>query len=327
MRFVFGFRRRPRNGAAGQAARPKSFPAPSSLLFFFHPTAKTTSRNDHGGAPAVPERAAQGGHGRGPCGGRERPLRQELCACPSPSRAPNSPAASVDAALTPPRALTPLWILQIQGNIPVPLYKRFVAGLYHVYTALEARLEQEALAKPRGEGGIVAPIFFPWELNRVAALEDDLEHWLGAEWRTAPEMEPSPCTKEYVQRLERASAAGIVAHAYTRYMGDLSGGQVLLRKAQKAFGLQRDCTDGLSFYTFSNIEKPKAFKDSYRLELDRLEPERHLAQEIVAEANVVSGLHCTAGSTQSPSSKHSCLVARPVPLAAARRLRCPCAAL
>jgi heme oxygenase len=160
-----------------------------------------------------------------------------------------------------------------------------------VYTALEARLEQEALAKPRGEGGIVAPIFFPWELNRVAALEDDLEHWLGAEWRTAPEMEPSPCTKEYVQRLERASAAGIVAHAYTRYMGDLSGGQVLLRKAQKAFGLQRDCTDGLSFYTFSNIEKPKAFKDSYRLELDRLEPERHLAQEIVAEANVVSGLH------------------------------------
>jgi heme oxygenase len=239
----------------------------------------------------------------------------------------NSPAASVDAALTPPRALTPLWILQIQGNIPVPLYKRFVAGLYHVYTALEARLEQEALAKPRGEGGIVAPIFFPWELNRVAALEDDLEHWLGAEWRTAPEMEPSPCTKEYVQRLERASAAGIVAHAYTRYMGDLSGGQVLLRKAQKAFGLQRDCTDGLSFYTFSNIEKPKAFKDSYRLELDRLEPERHLAQEIVAEANVVSGLHCTDGSTQSPSSKHSCLVARPVPLAAARRLRCPCAAL
>ena len=35
MRFVFGFRRRPRNGAAGQAAGPKSFPAPSFFPLFF----------------------------------------------------------------------------------------------------------------------------------------------------------------------------------------------------------------------------------------------------------------------------------------------------
>ena len=174
----------------------------------------------------------------------------------------------------------------IQGNIPLPLYKRFVADLYHVYKALEKRLEQEALAQPRDQGGIVAPIFFPWELSRTESLEADLEHWLGADWRSAPELEPSPCTLEYVQRIERTTPAGIVAHAYTRYMGDLSGGQVLLRKAQKAFGLQRGSTEGLSFYVFSNIERAKTFKDSFRLELDRLEPEPQLAQEIVAEANV-----------------------------------------
>ena len=180
----------------------------------------------------------------------------------------------------------------IQGNIPLPLYKRFVADLYHVYKALEKRLEQEALAQPRDQGGIVAPIFFPWELSRTESLEADLEHWLGADWRTAPELEPSPCTLEYVQRIERTTPAGIVAHAYTRYMGDLSGGQVLLRKAQKAFGLQRGSTEGLSFYIFSNIERAKVFKDTFRLELDRLEPEPQLAQEIVAEANVSAATVC-----------------------------------
>ena len=96
----------------------------------------------------------------------------------------------------------------------------------------------------------------------------------------------SPCTKEYVDRLEKCNAAGIVAHSYTRYMGDLSGGQILLKKAQKAFGLDNGCTDGLSFYVFANIPKGKQFKERYRAELDGLKPDKKLADEIVAEANI-----------------------------------------
>ena len=58
----------------------------------------------------------------------------------------------------------------IRGNIPEQLYKHFLAALYHVYVALERRLEEESLAKPRDQGGIVAPLFFPWELNRVESI-------------------------------------------------------------------------------------------------------------------------------------------------------------
>lgn len=114
----------------------------------------------------------------------------------------------------------------IQGNIPLDLYKRLLAGLFHAYTAMERRLAEEAAAD---EGGIVDQVHFPVELNRVNSLAADLEHWLGAGWRDAPELEMSQCTREYVRRLEKATPAGLVAHAYTRYMGDLSGGQILVR--------------------------------------------------------------------------------------------------
>jgi|EP01047_Picozoa_sp_COSAG01_P058815 heme oxygenase len=201
----------------------------------------------------------------------------------------------------------------IKGEIPKPLYTRFLVDLYHVYTVLERRLEQESLALPRDQGGLVAPIWFPHELSecdprhcsvlhcapayttswltspphadRVESLEADLAHWLGPAWREAEELEVSPCTREYVQRLEATTAAGVVAHAYTRYMGDLSGGQILMRKAQKAFGM-RGCTDGLSFYVFPNIAKEKVFKEQFRRELDGLHPDKQLADEIIAEANV-----------------------------------------
>eukprot|EP01047_Picozoa_sp_COSAG01_P116982 COSAG01_NODE_45651_length_407_cov_1.448052_1_plen_104_part_10 len=71
----------------------------------------------------------------------------------------------------------------IRGDIPKPLYTRFLVALYHVYRVMERRLEQEGLALPRDQGGLVAPIWFPRELNRVEALEKDLEHWLGPAWR------------------------------------------------------------------------------------------------------------------------------------------------
>jgi heme oxygenase len=173
----------------------------------------------------------------------------------------------------------------IAGEIDLQLYKQLLADLWHVYRTMEARLDAEAVAG--SDSGIVERIHFPVELSRTQTLEADLEHWLGAEWRSSPLLlAQTPCTREYVQRLESCSPQELVAHAYTRYMGDLSGGQVLMRRARKAFGLPAGSTAGLDFYVFEQIPKAKAFKDSYRGVLDSLNVDSVVAEEIIAEANI-----------------------------------------
>ena len=66
---------------------------------------------------------------------------------------------------------------------------------------------------------------------------------------------------------------------YTRYLGDLSGGQILRRAAVRAYGLTPpggttlDAVDGVRFYDFRLIGKPtklRRFKDEYRRRLDDL---------------------------------------------------------
>ena len=58
----------------------------------------------------------------------------------------------------------------------------------------------------------------------------------------------------------------LVAHAYVRYFGDLSGGHVLKRLLGTSLGLGGDA---LSFYEFPEISDPRQFKDEMREALDR----------------------------------------------------------
>merc|ERR1711934_403389 len=75
----------------------------------------------------------------------------------------------------------------------------------------------------------------------------------------------------------------LVGHHYTRYMGDLSGGQILKNIAQKAMNMNGD--DGLRFYVFDDIADEKAFKTTYRSTMDELPIDQATADRIVGEAN------------------------------------------
>jgi heme oxygenase len=71
-----------------------------------------------------------------------------------------------------------------------------------------------------------------------------------------------------VQRIAEVAAnwgGAFVAHHYTRYLGDLSGGQFIRTLMQRQFGFT---DDGVSFYTFDEIADPKEFKENYRAALD-----------------------------------------------------------
>lgn len=56
-----------------------------------------------------------------------------------------------------------------------------------------------------------------------------------------------------------------MAHHYTRYLGDLSGGQYIGRQVRRTLDLAAG-EDGVRFYRFPG--KPKSYKDRYRELLD-----------------------------------------------------------
>lgn len=104
-------------------------------------------------------------------------------------------------------------------------------------------------------------------LDRRSALVHDLEVLGGT-----VNAEPLPETARYVAELQRIGRdhdiPALIAHHYTRYLGDLAGGQVIGRMMARHYGV---AADGLTFYEFPHIPKNKVYRDGYRAALDSLE--------------------------------------------------------
>ncbi|MBK0421793.1 biliverdin-producing heme oxygenase [Leucobacter sp. CSA2] len=144
-------------------------------------------------------------------------------------------------------------------------YIDLVAQHYFMYVALEA-----AAARVLADPAYAA--FHPAALVRLPALEEDLEHLIGADWRDR--ISPVPATEAYVARIDEVAAegwaAGVIAHHYTRYLGDLSGGQMIAKRVAKQHELDRA---GIAFYDFTELGSIPEFKAAYREALDALGPE------------------------------------------------------
>ena len=74
-----------------------------------------------------------------------------------------------------------------------------------------------------------------------------------------------------------------MAHHYVRYLGDLSGGQIISALVQRHYNLG---PEGLNFYAFEGIGKIKPYKDSYRTHLDEADFSDVEKQEILHHAEV-----------------------------------------
>ncbi len=139
-------------------------------------------------------------------------------------------------------------------------YVALVAQHWFIYAALEAAADRMA-------GDPVAAPFITAKLTRLPALEADLEYLIGPDWRAR--ISPVPTTERYVARIVEVAdagwAGGFVAHHYTRYLGDLSGGQYIGKLMARQFELG---SNGIGFYVFDEIADPAAFKDVYREQLD-----------------------------------------------------------
>ncbi|MYU21405.1 biliverdin-producing heme oxygenase [Streptomyces sp. SID8352] len=162
------------------------------------------------------------------------------------------------------------------GRLGVDAYARYTEQLWFVYEALEAaadRLASDPLAGP----------FIRPELMRLPSLERDLAHLRGADWRAG--LSALPATEEYAARVRECAEewpGGYVAHHYTRYLGDLSGGQIIRDKAERTWGFDKK-GDGVRFYVFDGIGNPAAFKREYRELLDGIRTDELEQQRVVGE--------------------------------------------
>src|SRR5690606_9237880 len=97
------------------------------------------------------------------------------------------------------------------------------------------------------------------ELDRMPALERDMANLEGSD-----EIPVLPATRAYADRIVAAAATpeGLLAHHYIRYLGDLSGGQVIGRRMARTYGFEGETAT--EFYGFPEIDSPKAYKDAYR---------------------------------------------------------------
>jgi heme oxygenase len=157
----------------------------------------------------------------------------------------------------------------LTGHAEVGGLVLLLRNLLAVYCALEAGLEV-CRDHPVLRDLACRPLY------RSAALQSDL-HRLGSDPVLLSE------GVAYATRVERAAAehdaAGLLAFVYVRYLGDLSGGQILNRLLGRTLGLAP-----LAFYSFPEIPDLKAFAVDFRAEIDRAGAKLDDTAPVIAQA-------------------------------------------
>lgn len=167
----------------------------------------------------------------------------------------------------------------LAGRVNEAGYVQFLGRLRMIYAAMES------VGRSLASDPIVAAVYDE-KLERLACIDADLEFWTGGK---AYEID-SPPAEEYVARLEASAAWGglFLAHHYTRYLGDLSGGQVFGTVLKREFDLDHQ---GATFYKFAAIAKPKPYKDAYRARMDALGLDPVQVDRVVGEVKVAFNLN------------------------------------
>ena len=164
-----------------------------------------------------------------------------------------------------------------RGQVSREVYCQMLARLQQVYALIEKYQTQNA------DHPILGKMYFP-ELFRVEAMQQDLAFF---KHMADNKSEMTEATKNYADRIEWLAThwpVGIIAHQYTRYLGDLSGGQMIKKVVKRAYNLENE--NGVSFYNFSGVPDIPVFKERYRTAIDSLPMDEDEKQRLVDEANL-----------------------------------------
>ncbi len=172
---------------------------------------------------------------------------------------------------------SPFIVNLLKGLLPVDAYAAMTGQWSFLYGALEREM---AIHRDH-------PTLGPFDsdvLLRGPALSEDLTTLLGSGWEAR--IDPLPATSAYIERLQVLGTewpTGLLAHHYLRYLGDLSGGQIIARVVRRTYGFVDDAAT--RFYQFDGIADLAAYKAGYRDRLDRLPVDAAERERLIAEVD------------------------------------------
>ena len=189
----------------------------------------------------------------------------------------------------------------LKGVLDPEEYRKLITNFWYVYETMELRLQEsnDPFVKELKQWNVL--------LFRTAFIQRDLRYYYGPFWRE--KQIPTEACNKYCHRINEIAEKDpylLIAHHYTRYIGDLSGGQILKGIAKKALNPPEG--EGLHFYDFPMIEDAKAFKTEYRSTLDNLDLTREQKDALVEEANYAFKLNMDMFNEMKGSATKSLLV-------------------
>ena len=189
----------------------------------------------------------------------------------------------------------------LKGVLDPEEYRKLITNFWYVYETMEERIQEtnDPFVKELKQWNVL--------LFRTAFIQRDLRYYYGPMWRE--KQIPTEACNKYCYRINEVFNDNpylLIAHHYTRYIGDLSGGQILKGIAKKALNPPEG--EGLHFYDFPMIEDAKAFKTEYRSTLDNLDLTREQKDALVEEANYAFKLNMDMFNEMKGSATKSLLV-------------------
>ena len=183
-------------------------------------------------------------------------------------------------------------------------YAIYLRNILPAYRALEQALERHR------NHPVIGPIVQP-SLFRAASIQADLERLAGAGWPDA--LPQVPAAQRYAARVAWAAGGDggmLIAHAYTRYLGDLNGGRILRRHLVRLFGAD---FLAVSFLEFPAIADIRVFAAMFRAALDSAAGQFADPDRVVQEAAVAFELNIALSQEVADLRNAPQRSGRPVP--------------
>lgn len=180
-------------------------------------------------------------------------------------------------------------------------YALLLRNLLPAYVALEASLQAR-------EHQDIFGVFATPGLRRTEALRRDLSELAGSEFEsTLPLLDAGSRYADRISHAAQGDGIGLLAHAYVRYFGDLSGGQVLKKLLGRSMQLH---PEALSFYEFPDIADHRSFKNELRAALDDTadaisDPEDLLGEAVLAFEHNIAVSRAVQDAIAGPNSEEN----------------------
>ena len=170
----------------------------------------------------------------------------------------------------------------LRGEASRAGYILLLRNLLPAYRAMEHGLERHCDSP-------CIELLSRYRLERTHAIETDLAALCGERWT---EHVPLLAAGEsYAKRVAHAADGDgmrLIAHAYTRYLGDLSGGRILQRLLARSLELR---PSELTFYDFAHFSELEVLKADYRKALDEAGALASDPQAVVEEGAIAFSMN------------------------------------